>query len=58
MLSVCNILSLVQVKKLNAMVAEKKSSLAPVIKELRQLRQKCQVGRTTSTHSEQCVWMK
>ncbi|OXB64120.1 hypothetical protein ASZ78_002050 [Callipepla squamata] len=30
------------VKKLNAMVAEKKSSLAPVIKELRQLRQKCQ----------------
>ncbi|NXK85803.1 IFT81 protein, partial [Formicarius rufipectus] len=30
------------VKKLNAMVAEKKASLAPVIKELRQLRQKCQ----------------
>ncbi|OXB84942.1 UNVERIFIED_CONTAM: hypothetical protein H355_016064 [Colinus virginianus] len=30
------------VKKLNTMVAEKKSSLAPVIKELRQLRQKCQ----------------
>ncbi|NXA37359.1 IFT81 protein, partial [Eudromia elegans] len=30
------------VKKLNAMVADKKSSLAPVIKELRQLRQKCQ----------------
>ncbi|XP_074461997.1 intraflagellar transport protein 81 homolog isoform X5 [Larus michahellis] len=30
------------VKKLNTMVAEKKASLAPVIKELRQLRQKCQ----------------
>ncbi|NWH62187.1 IFT81 protein, partial [Geococcyx californianus] len=30
------------VKKLNAMVAEKKASLAPVIKELRQLRQQCQ----------------
>uniref|UniRef100_A0A8D2N6V3 Intraflagellar transport protein 81 homolog n=1 Tax=Zonotrichia albicollis TaxID=44394 RepID=A0A8D2N6V3_ZONAL len=30
------------VKKLNAMVAEKKASLAPVIKELRQLRQTCQ----------------
>ncbi|KYO39754.1 intraflagellar transport 81-like protein isoform B [Alligator mississippiensis] len=30
------------VKKLNATVAEKKSSLAPVVKELRQLRQKCQ----------------
>ncbi|XP_007433333.1 intraflagellar transport protein 81 homolog isoform X1 [Python bivittatus] len=30
------------VKKLNAMVAEKKSSLAPIIKDLRQLRQKCQ----------------
>ncbi|NXG24847.1 IFT81 protein, partial [Grallaria varia] len=30
------------VKKLNAVVAEKKASLAPVIKELRQLRQKCQ----------------
>ncbi|NXI45696.1 IFT81 protein, partial [Galbula dea] len=29
------------VKKLNAIVAEKKASLAPVIKELRQLRQKC-----------------
>ncbi|NXW31049.1 IFT81 protein, partial [Phaetusa simplex] len=36
------ILSLCQVKKLNTMVAEKKASLAPVIKELRQLRQKCQ----------------
>ncbi|XP_010202919.2 intraflagellar transport protein 81 homolog isoform X1 [Colius striatus] len=30
------------VKKLNALVAEKKASLAPVIKELRQLRQSCQ----------------
>ncbi|NXS92614.1 IFT81 protein, partial [Jacana jacana] len=30
------------VKKLNTTVAEKKASLAPVIKELRQLRQKCQ----------------
>ncbi|KFP85045.1 PREDICTED: intraflagellar transport protein 81 homolog, partial [Acanthisitta chloris] len=30
------------VKKMNALVAEKKASLAPVIKELRQLRQKCQ----------------
>ncbi|KAK2522791.1 Ift81 [Columba guinea] len=30
------------VKKLNALVAEKKASLAPVIKELRQLRQMCQ----------------
>ncbi|XP_045152650.1 intraflagellar transport protein 81 homolog [Echinops telfairi] len=30
------------VKKLNSLVAEKKSALAPVIKELRQLRQKCQ----------------
>ncbi|XP_078523625.1 intraflagellar transport protein 81 homolog isoform X2 [Lissotriton helveticus] len=30
------------VKKLNAMIAEKKSALAPVIKELRPLRQKCQ----------------
>ncbi|XP_073168732.1 intraflagellar transport protein 81 homolog isoform X2 [Lepidochelys kempii] len=30
------------VKKLNAMVADKKSSLAPIIKELRQLRQNCQ----------------
>uniref|UniRef100_A0A8D0H6H4 Uncharacterized protein n=1 Tax=Sphenodon punctatus TaxID=8508 RepID=A0A8D0H6H4_SPHPU len=30
------------VKKLNGLVAEKKSSLAPIIKELRQLRQKCQ----------------
>ncbi|XP_044296534.1 intraflagellar transport protein 81 homolog isoform X2 [Varanus komodoensis] len=31
-----------EVKKLNAMVADKKSSLAPIIKDLRQLRQKCQ----------------
>ncbi|XP_007936451.2 intraflagellar transport protein 81 homolog [Orycteropus afer afer] len=30
------------VKKLNLLVSEKKSALAPVIKELRQLRQKCQ----------------
>ncbi|XP_067556996.1 intraflagellar transport protein 81 homolog isoform X2 [Globicephala melas] len=30
------------VKKLNSLVSEKKSALAPVIKELRQLRQKCQ----------------
>ncbi|NWH72897.1 IFT81 protein, partial [Piaya cayana] len=30
------------VRKLNAMVVEKKANLAPVIKELRQLRQKCQ----------------
>uniref|UniRef100_H3BA04 Intraflagellar transport protein 81 homolog n=1 Tax=Latimeria chalumnae TaxID=7897 RepID=H3BA04_LATCH len=30
------------VKKLNAMIEEKKSALAPVIKELRPLRQKCQ----------------
>ncbi|RMC05759.1 hypothetical protein DUI87_17302 [Hirundo rustica rustica] len=30
------------VKKLNAMVTEKKANLAPVIKELRQLRQNCQ----------------
>uniref|UniRef100_G1NW70 Intraflagellar transport protein 81 homolog n=1 Tax=Myotis lucifugus TaxID=59463 RepID=G1NW70_MYOLU len=32
------------VRKLNSLVSEKKSALAPVIKELRQLRQKCQVG--------------
>lgn len=44
----CIILTLSQVKKLNAMVAEKKASLAPVIKELRQLRQKCQVSRNAS----------
>lgn len=37
-----------QVKKLNATVAEKKSSLAPVVKELRQLRQKCQVSHNVS----------
>ncbi|XP_044529371.1 intraflagellar transport protein 81 homolog isoform X3 [Monodelphis domestica] len=30
------------VKKLNSLVAEKKSALAPIIKELRQLRQQCQ----------------
>ncbi|KAJ7309778.1 hypothetical protein JRQ81_007845 [Phrynocephalus forsythii] len=30
------------VKKLNALVADKKSSLAPIIKDLRQLRQMCQ----------------
>nr|XP_023417788.1 intraflagellar transport protein 81 homolog [Cavia porcellus] len=30
------------IKKLNSLVSEKKSALAPVIKELRQLRQKCQ----------------
>ncbi|XP_054852960.1 intraflagellar transport protein 81 homolog isoform X2 [Eublepharis macularius] len=30
------------VKKLNTLVADKKSSLAPIIKDLRQLRQKCQ----------------
>ncbi|XP_077164194.1 intraflagellar transport protein 81 homolog [Paroedura picta] len=30
------------VRKLNAMVADKKSSLAPIIKDLRLLRQKCQ----------------
>ncbi|XP_069352995.1 intraflagellar transport protein 81 homolog isoform X3 [Eulemur rufifrons] len=30
------------VKKLNSLVSEKKSALAPVLKELRQLRQKCQ----------------
>uniref|UniRef100_A0ACB8FZF3 Intraflagellar transport protein 81 n=1 Tax=Sphaerodactylus townsendi TaxID=933632 RepID=A0ACB8FZF3_9SAUR len=30
------------VRKLNALVADKKSSLAPIIKDLRQLRQKCQ----------------
>lgn len=42
------ILSLYQVKKLNAMVAEKKASLAPVIKELRQLRQMCQVSGNIS----------
>ncbi|XP_027709340.1 intraflagellar transport protein 81 homolog isoform X2 [Vombatus ursinus] len=30
------------VKKLNSLVAEKKSALAPIIKELRQLRQNCQ----------------
>uniref|UniRef100_A0A452TN89 Intraflagellar transport protein 81 homolog n=1 Tax=Ursus maritimus TaxID=29073 RepID=A0A452TN89_URSMA len=33
------------VKKLNSLVSEKKSALAPVIKELRQLRQKCQVSK-------------
>uniref|UniRef100_A0A8D1R194 Intraflagellar transport protein 81 homolog n=1 Tax=Sus scrofa TaxID=9823 RepID=A0A8D1R194_PIG len=33
------------VKKLNSLVTEKKSALAPVIKELRQLRQKCQEVR-------------
>uniref|UniRef100_A0A8C8YH54 Intraflagellar transport protein 81 homolog n=1 Tax=Prolemur simus TaxID=1328070 RepID=A0A8C8YH54_PROSS len=32
------------VKKLNSLVSEKKSALAPVLKELRQLRQKCQVS--------------
>ncbi|KAI3372262.1 hypothetical protein L3Q82_022764, partial [Scortum barcoo] len=31
-----------RVKKLNSMIVEKKSSLAPVIKELRSLRQRCQ----------------
>ncbi|XP_028914633.1 intraflagellar transport protein 81 homolog isoform X1 [Ornithorhynchus anatinus] len=30
------------VKKLNSMVTDKKSALAPIIKDLRQLRQKCQ----------------
>ncbi|XP_030593276.1 intraflagellar transport protein 81 homolog [Archocentrus centrarchus] len=30
------------VKKLNSMIAEKKSALAPIIKELRSLRQRCQ----------------
>ncbi|KAM9811131.1 intraflagellar transport protein 81 homolog [Neosynchiropus ocellatus] len=30
------------VKKLNAMIVEKKSALAPIIKELRSLRQRCQ----------------
>lgn len=33
-----------QVKKLNAMIVEKKSAVAPVLKELRSLRQTCQVG--------------
>lgn len=31
-------------KKLNCMIANKKSALAPVLKELRSLRQTCQVG--------------
>ncbi|KAM9858989.1 intraflagellar transport protein 81 homolog [Aulostomus maculatus] len=31
------------VKKLNSMIVEKKSALAPIIKELRSLRQQCQV---------------
>ena len=37
-----------QVKKLNSMIAEKKTALAPIIKELRPLRQECQV---TNTHT-------
>lgn len=32
-----------QVRQLNATIADKKSALAPVIKELRPMRQKCQV---------------
>ncbi|XP_018412221.1 PREDICTED: intraflagellar transport protein 81 homolog [Nanorana parkeri] len=38
------------VKKLNAMIADKKSALAPVIKELRPLRQQCQ--ELTQEHDE------
>ena len=32
-----------QVRQLNATISDKKSSLAPIIKELRPMRQKCQV---------------
>lgn len=35
--------SLFQVRKLNSLIVEKKSSLAPIIKELRPMRQKCVV---------------
>lgn len=34
-----------QVRQLNATIADKKTALAPVIKELRPMRQKCQVMR-------------
>ncbi|XP_060928003.1 intraflagellar transport protein 81 homolog isoform X2 [Limanda limanda] len=33
------------VKKLNSMIVEKKSALAPIIKELRSLRQRCQINQ-------------
>uniref|UniRef100_A0A8D2LJP1 Intraflagellar transport protein 81 homolog n=1 Tax=Varanus komodoensis TaxID=61221 RepID=A0A8D2LJP1_VARKO len=42
------------VKKLNAMVADKKSSLAPIIKDLRQLRQKCQLFQGTLSWEGGC----
>lgn len=41
-----------QVKKLNAMIVEKKSAVAPVLKELRSLRQTCQVGVGPSRHQD------
>lgn len=37
----------VMVQKLNLKIAEKKARLAPVIKELRPLRQQCQVKLTS-----------
>uniref|UniRef100_F7FN92 Intraflagellar transport protein 81 homolog n=1 Tax=Ornithorhynchus anatinus TaxID=9258 RepID=F7FN92_ORNAN len=40
------------VKKLNSMVTDKKSALAPIIKDLRQLRQKCQEVRRLK---EECI---
>lgn len=33
-----------KVKQLNSVIVEKKSALAPIIKELRSLRQQCQVS--------------
>lgn len=38
------ILCFLKVKKLNSMIVEKKSALAPIIKELRSLRQQSQVS--------------
>lgn len=41
-----------QVKKLNSMIAEKKSALAPIIKELRSLRQRRAVSIPSKQHEE------
>ncbi|KAL7986646.1 hypothetical protein Chor_012929, partial [Crotalus horridus] len=55
------------VKKLNTMVADKKSSLAPIIKDLRQLRQRCQEVKSlreeclreeSNYHQVNCMKMK
>ncbi len=39
----CAVALLLQVKKLNSKIVEKKSALSPIIKELRSLRQRSQV---------------